>query len=192
MNKANASVDGGEHTQHRTDASRGHANTDEPSHDVASATTSQQEGGTASDCQSSAAQSNEGTASAPMLAVDALSAHALSVLKRCRIHLMAGSFTKQCTGKRKLAGKFAAATVGSHHVHLLKAEHGLVKVVQPGALVAAESVKNLVNMKPEHVDKFEATVADWAEQGGLLAKGKECAPEGHMLFGKPMAAHKCG
>jgi Domain of unknown function (DUF4471) len=122
-----------------------------------------------------------------------LSAEALQTLGRFKIHLLSGDFAKTFASKRKFAGKFAAATVGSHHVHMLKSEHKLAAVLQPGARVAAESVKHFVQLKPEHVGKFEASAKEWAEEGGLLPDAASGGlPEGHIALHKPAATSECG
>ena len=113
----------------------------------------------------------------------ALSAHALEILSRFKIHLLTGDFAKQVGGRRKLAGKFAAATVGCHHLHTLKPESKLAQVLAPEATVIAESATYMVQLKQEQVSTFEANVAEWAQEGGF-AKCEVPAgvPEGYLAF----------
>lgn len=113
-------------------------------------------------------------------------------LGRFKLHFLSGDFGKQVSGKRKLLGKCCVATVGNRHVHHLKAESRLARVLQPGTIVAAESATHLVQLKPEHVAKFEDGAEVWAQDGGFVAATDVECTAGHMLFKLPQPACTSG
>jgi hypothetical protein len=114
-----------------------------------------------------------------------LSQLALDTLARFKVVLHTGDLKKQLTGRKKFANAFGAVTIGNRHVHHLKSASHLAAVVKPGALVAVESARNLVQLKAEHVAKFEQTVREWATDGGFCPSGKVSLPKGHLCFELP-------
>jgi hypothetical protein len=113
------------------------------------------------------------------------SALALRTLARFKIVLHSGDLTKRLTSRKKFKNAFGAVTVGNRHVHHLKKDSCLAAVMRPGALVAVESARNLVQMKAEHVTKFETAVGEWAVDGGFREFERVPLPKGHLCFEFP-------
>jgi hypothetical protein len=86
-----------------------------------------------------------------------------------KIYLLSGDLKRSLTGKAKFAGKFAAATVGHRHVHLLSAESGLAGVLkQQGGVVFVETGQNMVQLNDEQAAAFEQRVAELAAPAGFV------------------------
>jgi hypothetical protein len=118
--------------------------------------------------------------------VESLCVQTKATLARFRIRFLSGDFHKQVTSKRKLYGKCSVATIGSHHVHYLQKHSHLSRVLTPGARVVAEGGKYLVQLKPEHVIKFEEAVTGWAHEGGFASdREPRGVVEGHLAFVVP-------
>ncbi|GFH07898.1 uncharacterized protein HaLaN_02773, partial [Haematococcus lacustris] len=112
---------------------------------------------------------------------------------------------KLLTGKPRLRASFAAASVGHRHVHLLAETHGLRQACRPGALLAVESGRYMLQLKKEQVEAFNAKILELATTAGWVAAEAELetklrtpAPhsgssgmaltEAHLLFQAPQSA----
>ncbi|WIA35130.1 hypothetical protein OEZ86_003610 [Tetradesmus obliquus] len=92
-----------------------------------------------------------------------------------KIFLLCGDLKRSLTSKPKFAGKFAAATVGHRHVHLLSPETGLAGVLQqPGGAVFVETGQNMVQLNDEQTAAFKQRAAELAAPAGF---------ERHPAFG---------
>jgi dynein assembly factor 3 len=91
------------------------------------------------------------------------------VVSTTKIYLLSGDLKRSLTGKPKFAGKFAAATVGHRHVHLLAAESGLAGVLrQRSGVVFVETGQNMVQLNDEQAAAFEQRVAELAAPAGFV------------------------
>jgi hypothetical protein len=84
-----------------------------------------------------------------------------------RIFLLTGDLKRSLTGKAAFAGRFAAATVGHRHVHLLGPEYGLAGVMQDRAPVLVETAANMVQLNGQQVAAFEAKLLELAAAAGF-------------------------
>jgi hypothetical protein len=94
-------------------------------------------------------------------------AAAVQSLGSVKIVLLTGDLRRVLTGKAAFAGRFAAATVGHRHVHLLGAEAGLADVLRPGAPVFVETAANMVQLNNEQVAAFECKLLELAAAAGF-------------------------
>jgi hypothetical protein len=134
-----------------------------------------------------------------------------SLLRSVRIMLLTGDLKRVLTGKATFAGRFAAATVGHRHVHMLGPEMGLAGVMRPGAPVIAETAANMVQLSNEQVAAFEGKLVELAATAGFQrhpafethvqvmpsakqpqqqqqqqhTEGRWHLPPGHVAFGTP-------
>ena len=77
-----------------------------------------------------------------------------AILDRCKhvkIHFMTGDIQKLLLGRSKYGGMFPAITLGHRHVHLLEKQHALAGVAAPGALLAVETVKYMLQLTSKQV-----------------------------------------
>ncbi len=71
--------------------------------------------------------------------------------RRVKIHFLTGDIKKLLLSRSKYAGMFSAITVGHRHVHLVDQEHGLAKVAAPGAVLAVETAKYMLQLSSKQV-----------------------------------------
>lgn len=83
-----------------------------------------------------------------------------------RVYLLTGDLKRSLTGKAAYAGRFAAATVGHRHAHMLGADYGLASVLQPGAPVFVETAANMVQLTAEQVAAFDSKLLELAAAAG--------------------------
>lgn len=84
-----------------------------------------------------------------------------------RIFLLTGDLKRSLTGKAGYARRFAAATVGHRHVHLLGPEYGLAGVMQDSGPVLAETAANMLQLNGQQVAAFEAKLLELAAAAGF-------------------------
>jgi hypothetical protein len=108
-----------------------------------------------------------------------------------RVFLLTGDLQRSLTGKASYAGRFAAATVGHRHVHLLGPEYGLAGVMQDSAPVLVETAANMVQLNGQQAAAFEGKLLELAaaagfqqhpeflgqQQAAVQAKAGECAAD---------------
>jgi len=82
---------------------------------------------------------------------DALDAAMTDRCKRVKIHFLTGDIKKLLLSRSKYAGIFSAITVGHRHVHLIDKEHELQKVAAPGAVLAVETAKYMLQLTTKQV-----------------------------------------
>ena len=88
---------------------------------------------------------------------------------RCRnvkIHFLTGDIQKLLLSRSKYAGMFAAITVGHRHVHLIDKQHGLAAVAAPGAVLAVETAKYMLQLTTKQV--FSASMLTLSKHLSLL------------------------
>lgn len=141
------------------------------SHDGMPAPPTQDAGGPGDQAQ----QASGGHAACPLTAADGTQQAALAAvlgrLAGCvRIHLLTGdlSSSRAVTSKAAYAGRFAAATLGHRHAHLLAPAHGLARVLQPGAPLFLETAHNMVQLSGEQVAAFEQGAVRMARESGFV------------------------
>ena len=71
--------------------------------------------------------------------------------KRVKMHFLTGDIKKLLLSRSKYAGMMSAITLGHRHVHLLDKEHGLSRVAAPGAVLAAETAKYILQLTTKQV-----------------------------------------
>lgn len=77
-----------------------------------------------------------------------------AMLDRCKhvkIHFVTGDIHKLLLGRSKYGSMFSAITVGHRHVHLLEKQHALLGLAAPGALLAVETVKYMLQLSSKQV-----------------------------------------
>ena len=99
--------------------------------------------------------------------------------KRVKVHFLTGDIKKLLLGRSKYAGMMSAVTLGHRHVHLLDKEHGLSRVAAPGAVLAAETAKYMLQLTSKQVWDVKQSVmtigpACWGDQR-LLLTARQCA-----------------
>ena len=82
---------------------------------------------------------------------DALDAAMTDRCKHVKIHFLTGDIKKLLLSRSKYAGMFSAITVGHRHVHLVDKEHELQKVAAPGAVLAVETAKYMLQLTSKQV-----------------------------------------
>ncbi|KAK9812777.1 hypothetical protein WJX72_003474 [[Myrmecia] bisecta] len=117
----------------------------------------------------------------------ALDAAARQRCSHCRIIFLTGDLQKQLTSRAKFAGAFEAITVGSRHIHLLDKERGLAKVAAPGAVLAVENAKYMLQLNQDQVNRFEEMIVSKATDAGWQKAKQPVAgvTAAHTLFHLP-------
>lgn len=77
--------------------------------------------------------------------------------KRVKIHFVTGDIRKLLLSRSKYGGMFSAITVGQQHVHLLDKQHGLASVAAPGAVLAVETAKYMLQLTSKQVSGSTCT-----------------------------------
>jgi len=95
-----------------------------------------------------------------------MSAAVQQMLASVRVYLLTGDLKRSLTGKAVNAGRFAAATVGHRHAHMLGSDYGLASVLQPGAPVFVETAANMVQLTTEQVAAFDSKLLELAAAAG--------------------------
>ena len=71
--------------------------------------------------------------------------------KRVKFHFLTGDIKKLLLSRTKYAAMFSAITIGHRHVHLIDKEHAMSKIAAPGAVLAVESVKYMLQLNSKQV-----------------------------------------
>lgn len=71
--------------------------------------------------------------------------------KHAKIHFVTGDIHKMLLGRSKYGGMFSAITIGQQHVHLIDKQHGLASVAAPGAVLAVETAKYMLQLTSKQV-----------------------------------------
>lgn len=143
--------------------------------------------------EAAAADSGGGAAELAALAAAeaaATSAAAAAFASCTRVFLLTGDLRRAVTGRPKHARRFAAATLGHMHAHLLAPQHALAGVLAPGGALFVESVANMAQVNGEQAATFEARAAELAAPSGLRLCGGGAAavngswqlPPGHFAL----------
>lgn len=77
-----------------------------------------------------------------------------AMLDRCKhvkFHFLTGDIRKLLLSRSKYGGMFSAITVGQQHVHLVEKQHGLVNLAAPGAVLAVETGKYMLQLTSKQV-----------------------------------------
>ena len=72
-------------------------------------------------------------------------------LKGVKIHLLTGDLNKTLISRTKYSNLFCAVLIGHRHAHLVDREHQLTKVAFPGALLAVETVRYMLQLNNKQV-----------------------------------------
>ncbi|KAL0034805.1 hypothetical protein WJX77_007961 [Trebouxia sp. C0004] len=115
---------------------------------------------------------------------DALDAAMTDRCKHVKIHFLTGDIKKLLLSRSKYAGMFSAITVGHRHVHLVDKEHELQKVAAPGAVLAVETAKYMLQLTTKQVELFAEAIAGKANNAGWQGIGKDVLnePDANQLF----------
>ena len=81
----------------------------------------------------------------------ALDAATMDRCKRVKFHFLTGDIKKLLLSRSKYASMFGGITVGHRHAHLVDKEHGLAQVAAPGALLAVETLKYMLQLTSKQV-----------------------------------------
>lgn len=77
-----------------------------------------------------------------------------AMLDRCKhvkIHFVTGDIHKLLLRRSKYGSLFSAITVGHRHAHFLEKQHALAGVAAPGALLAVETAKYMLQLASKQV-----------------------------------------
>jgi hypothetical protein len=99
--------------------------------------------------------------------LEQMTAAVQSLLRSVKLVLLTGDLKRVLTGKAAFSGRFAAATVGHRHVHMLGPEMGLAEVMRSGAPVIVETAANMVQLSNEQVAAFEGKLVELAGAAGF-------------------------
>lgn len=98
-------------------------------------------------------------------------------LKGVKIHLLTGDLKKTLLSRSKYSNLFSAMLIGHRHAHLVDKEHELLNLAFPGALLAVETVKYMlqlnnkqVSCEHEHSKAGMETLLDTAVPSGCSVK----------------------
>jgi hypothetical protein len=94
-----------------------------------------------------------------------------------KIHLLTGDLQQAVTGKAAFAQRFAAATVGHRHVHLLGPAGTLSAVLRPGAPLLVETAANMVQLSKEQVAAFDNKLLELAGAAGFQTHPSFCSTQ---------------
>ncbi|KAL3140672.1 Dynein assembly factor 3, axonemal, variant 2 [Trebouxia sp. C0010 RCD-2024] len=113
-----------------------------------------------------------------------------AMLDRCKhvkIHFVTGDIHKLLLGRSKYGSMFSAITVGHRHVHLLEKQHALLGLAAPGALLAVETVKYMLQLSSKQVELFSEAVTTKALEAGWqsLSEQQLSAPDAYQLLVSP-------
>lgn len=89
------------------------------------------------------------------------------LLGRFKITLLTGDVDKCLFGRKQFKEAFDVVSIGRSALHLLQAERKLPSLCKgPGALLAIETVRHMVEAKKEQVPVFEEKIADLVAESG--------------------------
>ncbi|DBA71332.1 TPA: Dynein assembly factor 3, axonemal [Trebouxia sp. C0005] len=139
-------------------------------------------GQSATDRQQAEASTSQASAQS-----DASGAAMTDRCKHVKIHFLTGDIKKLLLSRSKYAGMFSAITVGHRHVHLIDKEHELQKVAAPGAVLAVETAKYMLQLTTQQVELFAEAVAGKAINAGWQSLSKDVLlePDANQLFAMP-------
>lgn len=105
-----------------------------------------------------------------------LAAAVQALLGSVRIVLLTGDLKRGLQSKgRGCTRRFAAATVGHRHVHLLGPEGGLAEVMRPAAPVFVETGAYMVQLGKDQAVAFEQKVVELAAAAGFVRHPAFCS-----------------
>ncbi|DBB17927.1 TPA: Dynein assembly factor 3, axonemal [Trebouxia sp. C0006] len=154
--------------------------------DEASSSSQSDSGQSATERQQAEASTSQASAQEQAQS-DALDAAMTDRCKHVKIHFLTGDIKKLLLSRSKYAGMFSAITVGHRHVHLVDKEHELQKVAAPGAVLAVETAKYMLQLTSKQVELFSEAVAGKAMNAGWqsLTKDELPEPDANQLFAMP-------